>query len=125
VAILSYVYEFKKIRGPHLIVAPKSTISNWMKEFTKWTPFFKVVQLNPKMEVREQIIKEELVDGKFDVCLTTYEAINICFSALKKFKWQYFIVDEAHKLKNKDSKISTLSRQLQARNRLLLSGTPL
>ena len=70
-----------------MIVAPKSTISNWVKEFTKWTPFFKVVQLNPKMEVREDIIKNELIEGKFDVCLTTYEGINICFSALKKFKW--------------------------------------
>lgn len=35
------------------------------------------------------------------------------------------IVDEAHKLKNKDSKISIVSRQLSARNRLLLTGTPL
>lgn len=58
-----------------------------MKEFAKWTPFFKIVQLNPKMEVREEIIKNELVDGKFDVCLTTYEGIQICFGALSKFKW--------------------------------------
>lgn len=35
------------------------------------------------------------------------------------------IVDEAHKLKNKDSKISVVSRQMVTRNRLLLTGTPL
>ena len=35
------------------------------------------------------------------------------------------IVDEAQKLKNKDSIISQNSRELPSRNRLLLSGTPL
>ena len=49
----------------------------------------------------------------------------ICTSALKKFKWQYMIADEAHKLKNKDSKISMVSRTMSTRNRLLLTGTPL
>lgn len=96
-----------------------------MKELGKWTPFFRVVQLNPKLEVREEIIKNELVEGKFDICLTTYEGISICFGALNKFKWQYMIVDEAHKLKNKDSKISIFSRRINTRNRLLLTGTPL
>jgi len=119
------LHEYKKIRGPHLIVTPKSTISNWMKEFAKWTPFFRVVQLNPKMEVRDTIIAEQMKEGQFDVCLTTYEGLMICTSALKKFKWQYMIADEAHKLKNKDSKISMVSRTMSTRNRLLLTGTPL
>jgi SWI/SNF-related matrix-associated actin-dependent regulator of chromatin subfamily A member 5 len=96
-----------------------------MKEFEKWTPFFRIVQLNPKMEVREEIIKTQLVEGRFDVCITTYEGINICFGALSKFKWNYLVVDEAHKLKNKDSKISIASRKLHSRNRLMLTGTPL
>lgn len=77
------------------------------------------------MEVRDDIIKNQMIDGKFDICLTTYEALNICFYALGKFKWGYMIVDEAHKLKNKDSKISVASRKLSVRNRLLLTGTPL
>jgi SWI/SNF-related matrix-associated actin-dependent regulator of chromatin subfamily A member 5 len=35
------------------------------------------------------------------------------------------IVDEAHKLKNEESQISQRLRQLDSRNRLLLTGTPL
>ncbi len=58
ISILAYMFEYKKIKGPHLVVAPKSTISNWIKEFSKWTPFFRVVHLNPKMEFREEIIKK-------------------------------------------------------------------
>jgi SWI/SNF-related matrix-associated actin-dependent regulator of chromatin subfamily A member 5 len=77
------------------------------------------------MEVRDTIIAEQMKEGQFDVCLTTYEGLMICTSALKKFKWQYMIADEAHKLKNKDSKISMVSRTMNTRNRLLLTGTPL
>ena len=62
---------------------------------------------------------------KFDVCVTTYEAINICNSALCKIKWHYQIYDEAHKLKNSEGKVSINSRKLSCRNRLLMTGTPL
>lgn len=44
---------------------------------------------------------------------------------LLKFKWEYLIVDEAHKLKNEESQISQRLRQLDSRYRLLLTGTPL
>lgn len=42
-----------------------------------------------------------------------------------KFKWEYLIVDEAHKIKNEESQISQKLRQLHSRYRLLLTGTPL
>ena len=42
-----------------------------------------------------------------------------------KFKWEYIIVDEAHKIKNEESQISKRLRQLDSRYRLLLTGTPL
>lgn len=33
IAILSYLWESKDVKDePHLIIAPKSTISNWMRE---------------------------------------------------------------------------------------------
>jgi len=99
--------ETLNIRQPNLIIAPKSTISNWMREFKTWAPFFRVVNLIPTMEFRDDIIRNQMQDGYFDVCVTTYEAVNICNSALKKYKWHYIIFDEAHKLKNSDSKIST------------------
>lgn len=44
-------------KKPHLIIAPKSTISNWMKEFEKWAPFFKVINLIPTQEFRDEIIE--------------------------------------------------------------------
>jgi SWI/SNF-related matrix-associated actin-dependent regulator of chromatin subfamily A member 5 len=106
ISILAYLKETVKIKKPHLIIAPKSTISNWMKEFKTWAPFFKVVNLIPTAEHRDEIIRNQMQPGYFDVCVTTYEAVLICGSTLAKHDFHYVIFDEAHKLKNSDSKIS-------------------
>ena len=53
ISILAYMKETLKVKAPHLIIAPKSTISNWMKEFKKWAPFFRVVNLIPTIEFRD------------------------------------------------------------------------
>ena len=61
----------------------------------------------------------------WDVIVTTYEIVNMEKNLLKKFAWQYLIIDEAHRLKNEASMFSQNIRLLQTRYRLLLTGTPL
>jgi len=114
ISILAYMKESHRIKQPHLIIAPKSTISNWMREFKTWAPFFRVVNLIPTAEYRDVILREQMQPGYFDVCVTTYEALSICNYILKKYKWHYTIFDEAHKLKNSDSVASKFSRMLNS-----------
>ncbi|NWW42062.1 CHD3 protein, partial [Panurus biarmicus] len=53
---------------------------------------------------------------KFHVLLTSYELITIDQAALGSIRWACLVVDEAHRLKNNQSKIE---------HKLLLTGTPL
>ena len=42
ISFLGYLKHFRSISGPHVVVVPKSTISNWGKEFERWCPSMKV-----------------------------------------------------------------------------------
>ena len=64
--------------------------------------------------------------GQFDVCVTSYEAIQYVPELRRpEFNWYLATFDEAHKLKNSESLTITLSRKIQSTRRLLLTGTPL
>lgn len=125
ISIICYIQENKKCKDPHLIIAPKSTISNWMKEFGRWAPHLTVVNLIPTMDVRNEIIQTQMQPGTFNVVVTTYDALNIVKAELRRISWHYVIFDEAHKLKNADSQVMQNSRKLPSVRRLLLTGTPL
>ena len=43
---------------------------------------------------------------QFDVVVTSYEMLIIEKTAFKKFGWRYIVVDEAHRMKNEQSKLS-------------------
>jgi SWI/SNF-related matrix-associated actin-dependent regulator of chromatin subfamily A member 5 len=45
ISMLGFLKEFKKINGPHIVIAPKITLGNWMKELQKWLPSIRAVKL--------------------------------------------------------------------------------
>lgn len=45
ISMLGFLKEFKKINGPHIVIAPKITLGNWMKELQKWLPSLRAVKL--------------------------------------------------------------------------------
>ena len=125
IAFLGYLRHICDITGPHLIVVPKSTLDNWKREFTMWTPEVNVLVLQGAKDERHQLINDRLVDEKFDVCITSYEMILREKTHLKKFAWEYIIIDEAHRIKNEESSLAQIIRLFNSRNRLLITGTPL
>ncbi|KAL9586939.1 MAG: hypothetical protein Q9203_003682 [Teloschistes exilis] len=125
IAFLGYLRHIRGINGPHLVVVPKSTLDNWNREFTKWTPEVNLLVLQGAKEERHQLINARLIDEDFDVCITSYEMILREQTHLKKFAWEYIIIDEAHRIKNEESSLAQKIRIFNSRNRLLITGTPL
>lgn len=97
ISFLGYLRHIMGITGPHLVIVPKSTLDNWKREFGKWTPEVNVLVLQGAKEERHQLINDRLIDEKFDVCITSYEMILREKAHLKKFAWEYIIIDEVTK----------------------------
>ncbi len=125
ISFLSYLKHYKDIKGPHLVVVPKSTLQNWAREFEKWTPDVNTVILTGTKEERADIIANQIIPQDFNVLITTYEICLIEKSALKKLSFEYIAIDEAHRIKNVDSMLSQIVRAFMSRGRLLITGTPL
>ncbi|KAL0927877.1 hypothetical protein M5K25_002098 [Dendrobium thyrsiflorum] len=125
ISLLGYLYEFRGITGPHMVVAPKSTLGNWMREIKRFCPILRAVKFLGNPEERAHIRENLLVAGKFDVCVTSFEMAIKEKTALRRFSWRYIIIDEAHRIKNENSLLSKTMRLYSANYRLLITGTPL
>ena len=107
---------------PYQVIAPLSTIINWEREFETWAPDFYVVTYTGDKDARIVIRENELsfeegaVRGdpkasrlkgsvKFHVLLTSYELVSIDAACLGSIDWAILVVDEAHRLKNNQSKV--------------------
>ena len=125
ISMIGYLQAFQKISGPHIVIVPKSTLQNWKNEFNRWVPSLTIFMLNGSKDERQEMIKNHVNRGNWDVLLTTYEQVIAEKTPLKKIYWRYLILDEAHRIKNNMSKLATVLRELKVTNRFLLTGTPL
>ncbi|OLL25321.1 Lymphoid-specific helicase [Neolecta irregularis DAH-3] len=117
----------KQIYGPFLVVAPLSTLSNWINEFERFTPDIPVLMYYGPPPERQQLRTEYLTrtGSDFPVVVTSYEMIMRDRPMLNKLKWKYIVIDEGHRIKNLDCKLVRELSTYQSANRLLLTGTPL
>jgi len=63
--------------------------------------------------------------GEYDLLLTTYALLPRDAVALRRQTYALLILDEAQNIKNASSKAAQVARELPARQRLCLTGTPL
>lgn len=105
-----------------LIVAPTSLIYNWISEFEKFAPTVKVVAVNGAIEEREDIIKNI---ASYDVFITTYNLLKRDLETYNTIEFDYCILDEAQYIKNPHTQNSVAVKQIRAKRRFALSGTPI
>uniref|UniRef100_A0A8C7UH99 Chromodomain helicase DNA binding protein 9 n=1 Tax=Oncorhynchus mykiss TaxID=8022 RepID=A0A8C7UH99_ONCMY len=123
------------IRGPFLIIAPLSTIANWEREFRTWTHLNVIVyhgsmvsrQMLQQYEMYSRDTQGRVVRGayKFHALITTFEMILGGCPELNAIEWRCVIIDEAHRLKNKNCKLLEGFKLMNLEHKALLTGTPL
>uniref|UniRef100_A0A8C3LJZ8 Chromodomain helicase DNA binding protein 8 n=1 Tax=Chrysolophus pictus TaxID=9089 RepID=A0A8C3LJZ8_CHRPC len=123
------------IRGPFLVIAPLSTITNWEREFNTWTEMNSIVyhgslasrQMIQQYEMYCKDSRGRLIPGayKFDALITTFEMILSDCPELREIEWRCVIIDEAHRLKNRNCKLLDSLKHMDLEHKVLLTGTPL
>jgi len=123
-SFIGYLRFIKNEKQKHLIVVPKSCLRNWANEFKRFVPDLSVKVFHvSKVDIPRE--GKSIIHKKYDVILTTYEMCIFSKHVFSKINWGYLIVDEAHRLKNEESLLSTVLRSYSFRHHLLLTGTPL
>ncbi|EPE10135.1 snf2-family atp dependent chromatin remodeling factor snf21 [Ophiostoma piceae UAMH 11346] len=125
ISLITYLIERKHQPGPFLVIVPLSTLTNWNLEFEKWAPSISRIVYKGPPNTRK-VHQDKIRQGHFQVLLTTYEYVIKDRPLLSKIKWFHMIIDEGHRMKNANSKLSfTISQYYHTRFRLILTGTPL
>ena len=141
VSLLHYLHVQQGVWGPFIVIAPLSTLGHWQRELASWTQLNTIVY-HGNAAARQNILTHEWWFApqpgarrmaqplhKFNVLLITYEMINLPYAHnephLASTHWRCLVVDEAHRLKNAESKLTRELEQFTFDHMLLLTGTPL
>lgn len=156
-AFIDLLHKKLHARGPFLVIAPLSTIPHWQREFTTWTNLNTIVyhgSASDRKIIREQEFafqcdrprsavginasylrkcmprskKQGEIAWMAQVVITTPEMlVTDDFVELANVEWEVLVVDEAHRLKNHNSRLATnlRDRRFNFGHTLLLTGTPI
>jgi len=120
IALLLKEKERGHLKAPSLVVVPTSLIFNWAHEIARFAPALKVATWHgPDRHAQARHLSDA------DVILTNYALVRQDIDRLEGMRFHYVVVDEAQYIKNPESQVSRAVRQLTARHRLALTGTPL
>ncbi|CAA6657592.1 unnamed protein product [Spirodela intermedia] len=127
IAFLAHL-KGKGLHGPYLVIAPLSTLSNWVNEISRFVPSMRAIIYHgtkkERVELRKKFMPRE-IGPRFPIVVTSYEVALNDALPLSTYSWKYVVVDEGHRLKNTNCLLLKALRRLPIENKLLLTGTPL
>ncbi|HKX31112.1 MAG TPA: SNF2-related protein [Blastocatellia bacterium] len=109
----------KEVRAAHLLIVPRSLVTNWEREAQKFALGLKLLNFAGA----ERAADARTFD-RYDVVLTTYGILLRELERLVTYEFDTVILDEAQAIKNPVSESAKAARSLKSRHRLTLTGTP-
>lgn len=154
IAFLAGLHYSKKLTKPVIVVCPATVMKQWVNEFHRWWPPFRVSILHTsgsgmvnigRESSREDALLSEMRDPytrapsgqkaareivkrvlrEGHVLVTTYSGLQTYSSMLIQLEWGCAILDEGHKIRNPNTSITIHCKELRTPHRLILSGTPM
>jgi non-specific serine/threonine protein kinase len=111
-------------RQPSLLVAPASLLANWASEMERFAPGLKALIAHPSaMPAGELKAFDTARLGDLDLVITSYGSL-LRVPWMAEVNWRLAVLDEAQAIKNPGAKQTRAVKQLKARARLALTGTP-
>ncbi len=107
--------------GPQIVVVPASVLYNWREELARFAPSLKQAILNQAGDRAKTLEKAD----KGTVVLTTYGVLTSEVEAMGEKTWATAVFDEAHNIKNRETKAFKAATAVKADFRVMLTGTPL
>lgn len=114
IAVLLSLKEAGKLCSGALVCAPASLLTNWERELAKFAPSLSVCLYYGSARKKHAA----------DVTLSSYETWLRDQKKLASYTWSMVILDEAHYIKNPDSRRAKAVKSIQTERRLALTGTP-
>jgi superfamily II DNA or RNA helicase len=114
------ILAHRAAKGPALVVAPTSVVSNWLAEAARFTPEL-------RLKLYRGAARAALLEGlgAGDVLVTSYTVATLDAEALAPIAFGTLVVDEAQSVKNATTERARALRDLKVDWRLGLTGTPI
>jgi len=124
IALMLVLRNTGYLRGPSLVVAPASLLANWTAELQRFAPTVNAMIAHPSAMSGSALRRLDLEPLKnVDLVITSYGTL-VRVPELTRIPWDLVILDEAQAIKNPGAKQSHAVKQLQTRQRIVLTGTP-
>lgn len=105
-----------------LVITPTALVYNWKNELERFAPSLKVGIVHGAKEGRYKVLEEK---ENYDILLTTYTTYRNDKEYYKEIVFDYCIIDEAQQIKNMNSQITKVIKEVKSKVRFALTGTPM
>ena len=125
VQIIALLLATRESGQTSIVVAPTTLTYNWLSELRRFAPDLTAMVISGSAPQRASQIRHVREARDVDVLITSYPLIRQDIDLLSDMEFRFAILDEAQNIKNAGSKGAQAVKQLKARTRFALTGTPM